>query len=63
MNTTSKQIVKAFALGDTDKVAKLSEKWFGAPPKADDAERVVFPGFGPPEMPGYDATPNTAACS
>jgi len=43
-------------------IAKISEKWFGAPPKADDAERVVFPGFGPPDQPGYDATPNTAAC-
>jgi polar amino acid transport system substrate-binding protein len=44
-------------------VAKLSAKWFGAEPKPDDAERVVFPGFGPPGLPGYDATPNTAACS
>ena len=43
-------------------VARLSEKWFGAPPKADDAERVVFPGYGPPGLPGYDATPSRAAC-
>ena len=32
-------------------VARLSERWFGAPPKADDAERVVFPGYGPPGNP------------
>jgi len=44
-------------------IAALSKKWFGAEPKPDDAERVVFPGFGPPDLPGYDATPNTAACS
>jgi polar amino acid transport system substrate-binding protein len=44
-------------------IARLSQKWFGAEPKPDDAERVVFPGFGPPGLPGYDATPNTAACS
>jgi polar amino acid transport system substrate-binding protein len=43
-------------------IARLSQKWFGAEPKPDDAERVVFPGFGPPGLPGYDATPNTAAC-
>lgn len=44
-------------------IARLSQKWFGAEPKPDDAERVVFPGFGPPGLPGYDATPNTTACS
>ena len=43
-------------------IARLSEKWFGAPPKEDDAERVVFPGYGPPGMPGYDPTPSRAAC-
>ena len=43
-------------------IAGLSKKWFGADPKEDDAERVVFPGFGPPGLPGYDETPNTAAC-
>ncbi|WP_431268466.1 transporter substrate-binding domain-containing protein [Dankookia sp. P2] len=44
-------------------IAALSKKWFGAEPKEDDAERVVFPGFGPPGLPGYDEKPNTAACS
>jgi polar amino acid transport system substrate-binding protein len=43
-------------------VARLSEKWFGAPPREDDAERVVFPGYGPPDLPGYDATPSRAQC-
>ena len=44
-------------------VARLSEKWFGAPPKPDDAERVVFPGYGVPDMPGYDPTPSRSGCS
>jgi polar amino acid transport system substrate-binding protein len=43
-------------------VAALSKKWFGAEPKEDDAERVVFPGFGVPGMPGYDPTPHSLAC-
>ena len=43
-------------------MARLSEKWFGAPPKADDAERVVYPGFGVPDMPGHDATPHAMSC-
>jgi polar amino acid transport system substrate-binding protein len=43
-------------------LAKLSEKWFGAPPAADDLERVVTPGYGVPGMPGYDPTPHALAC-
>ena len=43
-------------------IAKLSEKWFGAAPKEDDAERVTFPGYGPPNLPGYDPTPVRASC-
>jgi polar amino acid transport system substrate-binding protein len=43
-------------------VARLSERWFGAPPKEDDAERVVFPGYGPPGLPGYDQTPHEPRC-
>ena len=43
-------------------MARLSEKWFGAPPKADDAERVVYPGFGVPDMPGQDAPPHAMSC-
>ncbi|MBL6453708.1 transporter substrate-binding domain-containing protein [Belnapia sp. T6] len=43
-------------------IAKLSEKWFGAAPKEDDAERVTFPGYGPPNLPGYDPAPVRASC-
>lgn len=41
----------------------LSEKWFGTVPAADDAERVVFPGYGVPGMPGYDPKPHELKCN
>lgn len=43
-------------------VAKLSEKWFGTVPAADDLERVIQPGYGVPGMPGYDPTPHELTC-
>ena len=43
-------------------VARLSEKWFGVKPAADDAENTVFPGYGVPGMPGYDPTPHEPNC-
>ena len=43
-------------------IARLSEKWFGQVPAADDLERVVTPGYGVPGMPGYDPTPHPLAC-
>ena len=44
-------------------MVKLSEKWFGTPPAADDAERVVFPGYGVPGLAGYDPAPHEPKCS
>lgn len=43
-------------------LARISERWFGAPPGPEDAERVVFPGFGVPGMPGHDPTPHEPRC-
>jgi polar amino acid transport system substrate-binding protein len=43
-------------------VAQLSEKWFGSKPGPDDAENVVFPGYGVPGLPGHDATPREPRC-
>jgi polar amino acid transport system substrate-binding protein len=43
-------------------VARISEKWFGDRPGPDQAENVVFPGYGPPDLPGYDATPQNPTC-
>ena len=44
-------------------LVKLSEKWFGTTPAPDDAERVIFPGYGVPGLPGYDPTPHEPHCS
>lgn len=44
-------------------VARMSEKWFGAAPGRGDAELTVFPGYGVPDMPGYDPTPHHATCT
>ena len=44
-------------------VAKLSVKWFGVEPAADDAENTPFPGYGVPGMPGYDPTPHELKCN
>lgn len=44
-------------------LVKLSEKWFGTTPAPDDAERVIFTGYGVPGLPGYDPTPHEPRCS
>jgi polar amino acid transport system substrate-binding protein len=44
-------------------IAKLHEKWFGTKPAAGSAAVTVFPGYGVPEMPGYDPTPHTPTCN
>jgi polar amino acid transport system substrate-binding protein len=43
-------------------IAKIHEKWFGAAPAAGSAALTVYPGYGVPDMPGYDATAHTPAC-
>jgi polar amino acid transport system substrate-binding protein len=44
-------------------VARLSERWCGNAPGPDQAERIEFPGYGPPDMPGFDPTPQNPTCS
>jgi polar amino acid transport system substrate-binding protein len=44
-------------------IARLSERWFGNAPGPDQAERMEFPGYGPPGLPGYDPTPQNPRCS
>jgi polar amino acid transport system substrate-binding protein len=44
-------------------IAKLSKQWFGTDPAADDAENTVFPGYGVPGFPHYDATQHEPRCS
>jgi polar amino acid transport system substrate-binding protein len=43
-------------------VARLSERWFGSRPAADQGEVTEFPGYGPPGLPGHDATPQNPSC-
>jgi polar amino acid transport system substrate-binding protein len=43
-------------------IAKLHQKWFGVAPAPGSAAVTVFPGYGVPDMPGYDPTPHTPAC-
>ena len=43
--------------------AKLSEKWFGVKPAADDLENVVAPGRGIAGMPGYEPLAPDPDCS
>jgi len=43
-------------------VARLSERWFGSAPGPDQAERIEFPGYGVPDLPGYDPTPQNPNC-
>jgi polar amino acid transport system substrate-binding protein len=44
-------------------MAKMHEKWFGTKPAPGSAAATVYPGYGVPDMPGYDATEHPAACS
>ena len=44
-------------------MAAMHEKWFGTKPAAGSAAVTVYPGYGVPGMPGYDATEHTPACS
>ncbi|TCH97854.1 transporter substrate-binding domain-containing protein [Roseococcus sp. SYP-B2431] len=43
-------------------IARMSEKWFGSRPGPDQAEVITFPGYGPPDLPGYDPTPQNPTC-
>ena len=42
-------------------IAKMHEKWFGVAAPAGSAAVAVFPGYGVPDMPGYDPTAHTPA--
>ena len=43
-------------------VAKLHQKWFGTKPEKGAAAVTVYPGYGVPNMPGYDPQPHTPRC-
>ena len=44
-------------------LAKLYEKWFGVAPPPGSATTTIYPGYGVPGMPGYDATEHPLSCS
>jgi polar amino acid transport system substrate-binding protein len=44
-------------------MAKLHEKWFGTTPAPGAAAVTIFPGYGVPDMPGYEPTPHEPTCS
>lgn len=44
-------------------IARMHEKWFGVAPAAGSAAVTVFPGYGVPDMPGYDPTAHALSCS
>ena len=43
-------------------MARLHERWYGAPPAEGTSLTTVFPGFGPPGLPGFEASPHTPGC-
>ncbi|WP_041528150.1 transporter substrate-binding domain-containing protein [Paracoccus aminophilus] len=43
-------------------LTKIYEHWFGVPPKAGSSTVTIFPGYGAPGTPGYDATPHELKC-
>jgi polar amino acid transport system substrate-binding protein len=44
-------------------LAAMHEKWFGTKPAAGSAAAMIYPGYGIPDMPGYDPTEHTLSCS
>jgi polar amino acid transport system substrate-binding protein len=43
-------------------IAKLHEKWFAIKPASGSAAVRIYPGFGVPDMPGYDAREHALTC-
>ena len=44
-------------------IAKMHKRWFGIDPQPGSAAVTVFPGYGVPNMQGYDPTEHTPKCS
>jgi len=44
-------------------IARMHKKWFGIEPQPASAAVTVFPGYGVPNMQGYDPTEHTPQCS
>jgi polar amino acid transport system substrate-binding protein len=44
-------------------MAAMHERWFGIKPAPGSAATTIFPGYGVPDMPGYDPTEHALSCS
>jgi polar amino acid transport system substrate-binding protein len=44
-------------------MAAMHERWFGIKPAPGSAAATIFPGYGVPDMPGYDPTEHALSCS
>jgi polar amino acid transport system substrate-binding protein len=44
-------------------IAAMHERWFGTKPAPGSAAATIFPGYGVPDMPGYDPTEHALSCS
>jgi len=44
-------------------IAKMHKKWFGIEPQPGSAAVTVFPGYGVPNVQGYDPTEHSPSCS
>ena len=63
-DATRKLVENAVECMKTDgTMAKLHEKWFGIPPAPGSAAVTVFPGYGVPNMPGYEGYDHKPTCS
>src|SRR5262245_34067545 len=60
LRKTIENAVECMKLDGT--IAKMHEKWFGIKPEPGSAAVTVFPGYGVPDMPGYEATAHTPSC-
>jgi polar amino acid transport system substrate-binding protein len=60
MRKTIENAIECMKLDRT--IAKMHEKWFGVAPAPGSAAMTVFPGYGVPDMPGYDPTAHTPSC-
>lgn len=60
MRKTIENAIECMKLDGT--MAAMHEKWFGTTPAPGSAAVTVFPGYGVPDMPGYDPTEHTPDC-
>jgi polar amino acid transport system substrate-binding protein len=43
-------------------LVKMYQKWYGMTPEQGSPLHTVYPGYGPPDLKGYDPTPHKPSC-